>query len=441
MSLAGLLILASGFFLLTVAGYPEVGRRLRGLTGGSYRYVIAALIIAAHFSMGINFFVVAPLFPLIIDDFGVNRTTVSLLVALAALIHAFFGLPGGVIVVRFGVKRMYLVSWLMIGLSVLSAVAPNFLSLLIVRLAYGVGLGAIIPATGPLLMQWFGPREILIMNGLNIAVLSLGVALSVSTVVPMADAMGWQNALGVFGGIALVGAIAWGFLGKTASEATGAGSGISGSAISGSAISGSAMSMGDALSVLRNRIIVLLVAADALVFMQYTALTSWLPTFYNESRGMSLTQAGFITGLLPFVGVFAVLAGGFLPLKIDSKRVFFIVPGVLVGLGGLGSFLIDNTAGIYVSIVLLGIGSWSYAPTLLSLPMELPDITPEKVAVVWGTFVTVAGVGMFISPVVVGAMRDAFGTFVPGFTIFAVGAWFLLIAGILLPKVNPRNDD
>ena len=48
---------------------------------------------------------------------------------------------------------------------------------------------------------------------------------------------------------------------------------------------------------------------------------------------------------------------------------------------------------------------------------------------------------MFISPIVVGAIRDTAGTFVPGFTIFAVGAWFLLIAGILLPKVNPRNDD
>jgi len=341
------------------------------LTGSSYRFVIAALIIAAHFSMGINVFVVAPLFPLIIDDFGVNRTTVSLLVALALLIHACFGLPGGVIVVRFGLKRMYFVAWLMIGVSAISAVAPNFLSLLIVRMAYGVGFGAIIPATGPLLMQWFRPREILIMNSLNIAVLSLGVALSVSTVAPLANALGWQNALGVFGAIALVGAIAWGFLGKTESEATSAGSDIS---------------IRDVLSVLRSRTIVLLVVADALVFMQYTALTSWLPTYYNESRGMSLTQAGFITGLLPFVGIFAVLAGGFLPLRIDSKRVFFIVPGLFVGLGGLGSFLIDNTIGIYVSLVLLGIGSWSYAPTLLSLPMELPGITPEKVAVVWGLF-------------------------------------------------------
>lgn len=389
-----------------------------------YRFVIGGLILFAHFSVGINFFVVAPLFPLIIDDFGVSRATVSLLIALALLIHSFFGLPGGILAVRFGLKRMYFLGWLLMGISVLSALAPNFGSLLVLRLAFGIGFGAIIPASGPLLMQWFRPREVTIMNGLDIAALSLGVALSVSVAAPLANTIGWQNTLSVFGGIALFGAVLWGILGKVTADARNTGKGIS---------------LKEVGSVLRNRTIQILVVADALVFMQYTALTSWLPTFYNEIRGMSLTEAGFITGLLPFVGVFAVLVGGFLPLRFESKKPFFIVPGLLLALGGLGSFLIDSTFGIYVSIILLGIGSWSYAPTLLSLPIELPDMTPEKVAVVWGTFVTASGLGMFVSPIVVGAIRDGTGTFVPGFIIWAVGAWALFIAGFILPKVGSKS--
>ena len=71
-----------------------------------YRFVIAGLILFAHFCVGINFFVVAPLFLLIIDDFGVSRATASLLIALSLLVHAFFGLPGGILAVRFGLKRM-----------------------------------------------------------------------------------------------------------------------------------------------------------------------------------------------------------------------------------------------------------------------------------------------------------------------------------------------
>ena len=389
-----------------------------------YRFVIGGLILFAHFSVGINFFVVAPLLPLIIDDFGVSRATASLLIALALLVHSFFGLPGGILAVRFGLKRMYFLSWLMVAVPVLSALAPDFWTLLMLRLVYGVGFGAIIPATGPLLMQWFRPREVTIMNGLDMAALSLGVALSVFVAAPLADAVGWQNTLSVFGGLALFGAVAWAVLGRVAPGAPATDAGIS---------------LTEVWSVLRNRTILLLVAADGLVFMNYTALTSWLPAFYNEIRGMSLTQAGFVTGLLPFVGVFAVLVGGFLPLRFASKRPFFIVPGILLGLGGLGSFLVDNTLGIYVSVILLGIGSWSYAPTLLSLPMGLPGMTPQKVAVVWGTFVTVSGLGMFVSPIVVGVIRDVSGSFVPGFMIFAVGAWFMVIAGVIMPK-NGAND-
>ena len=42
----------------------------------------------------------------------------------------------------------------------------------------------------------------------------------------------------------------------------------------------------------------LLLAADAGVLFQYTALASWLPSFYVEVRGMTLSQAGFVTGLI-----------------------------------------------------------------------------------------------------------------------------------------------
>jgi nitrate/nitrite transporter NarK len=39
---------------------------------------------------------------------------------------------------------------------------------------------------------------------------------------------------------------------------------------------------------------------------------------------MTPNQAGFVTGLLPFIGVFAVLLGGFLPLRFGTPRSYFI---------------------------------------------------------------------------------------------------------------------
>ena len=177
----------------------------------------------------------------------------------------------------------------------------------------------------------------------------------------------------------------------------------------------------------------LLLAADAGVLIQYTALSAWLPTFYSEVRGMSLARAGFITSLLPLVGVFAVIAGALLPLRFGAPRVFLIVPGVMIIVGGLGSFTLDSTPAIYASVVLVGIGSWLYVPTLLSWTMQLAGMVPGNVAIVWGTLITVSGIGMFISPVLVGFLRDASGTFTLGLFICSAGAWSLLLAGILIP--------
>ena len=82
------------------------------------------------------------------------------------------------------------------------------------RLLYGLGAALLLIATGPLLMQWFKPKEVLVMNGLNTALLSLGIALSVSTAAPLSGLVGWQEALSLYGVVGVGGAAFWSLLGR-----------------------------------------------------------------------------------------------------------------------------------------------------------------------------------------------------------------------------------
>ncbi len=385
-----------------------------------YRFVIAGLILAAHLALGVNFFSVSPLLPLAIEEYDVSRASASLLIAVPTLIKAFIGLPGSVVIGRLGLKRAFTLSWFLIGALSLSFLAPNFASVLFLRALYGIGAGLMMPAIGPLVMQWFPPQERPIMNSLNLVVMSLGIAISVAAAAPMTSVMSWEAVLAVFGGIGLLGALLWHFLGKT-TEAE-------------AQEEASSFSLRAIWSVLGNKTVFLLVVSDGLVFILYAALTSWLPTYFHEVRGMSLVKAGQATGLLPFVGMLSVLVGGALAVKIKSKRLLFIIPGILVGLGGFGSFLMTNETLIYLSVMLVGVGTWVYQPILLTLPMQLSWMTEKKIAIVWGSALTISGFGMFISPIVVGASRDILGTYVPGFSIWAILAWSLLLAGFLLPE-------
>ena len=395
---------------------------VRGTEAGlhpRYRFVIGALILAAHLSIGLNFFSVTPLLPLVIDDYAVSRASASLLIALPTVVKALVGLPGSLIINRFGLNRTFTLSWFMIGLLTLSPAVSDFSTMILLRLFYGLGAGLIMTASAALIMQWFPPREVPLVNTLLLLVIVTGTAVSVTLAVPMSQMMSWETVLGVFGAVGLLGAIAWSLFGRTRQEARDA---------------REVFTLRDLWLVFRNRTVFLLVVGDALVFINYAAITSWLPAFLHEFRGMTLEQAGYITGILPTVGVLSVVIGGYLTMKVKARRPFFIVPGILVGLGGFGSFLLSDVFAIQICVMLLGIGTWIYQPILLTLPMQLPWMTPRKITVVWGASLTIAGFGMFIAPIVVGASRDLLGSFVPGFAIWAALAWTLVLTGVLLPR-------
>ena len=387
---------------------------------------MAAMVLTGHLSVGLNVFAVSPLLQLAIDDYGINRTAAGLLVSMPLLVAATLGLPSGMLIARIGIRRAFTIGWAAVALVSFSGLAPNFIMLLVLRSTIGLGFALILTATGPLLMQWFRPKEVPVMNALNTAALSLGIALSVATAAPLAEVMAWQKALTVFALPGIVGLVAWLSLAKSSGGRTSAG--VS------SSVSGASVSLREVAAVLRNRSVALLLLADAGILVQYAAFTGWLPTFYNEDRGISRSQAGFITGLLPLVGVFAVLAGGVVALRVASPRGLFAASGLMAGLGGLGAFLLPGPSGLYPAVVILGIGSWLYVPTLLTLPMQMAGMTPERVAVIWGSLLTFSGFAMFVSPILVGGLRDLSGSFIPGLAVCAAASWTLFLAGVFLPR-------
>ena len=179
-----------------------------------YRFVIAGLLLWANFAFGLSFLPMAPILPIITDDYRISHTMAGLLVGVVFLIEGIFGLPGGIVVGWLGQKRSYTISFFMMGAATLTALSPSFEGMMALRIVYSLGIALFYPATAPLLMQWFQPKVVPLIYALGVSFVILGFVVSSATVAPLSDILGWERVLGIFGAVGLGVAFAWLFLGK-----------------------------------------------------------------------------------------------------------------------------------------------------------------------------------------------------------------------------------
>ena len=373
--------------------------------------------------MGLNLFAPAPMFPIIMDDYDLSRSAVSLLMVVAFTTFTLSLIPGGVISAKLGTRRAILLSGLLMTAGLLAPATSSLAALLPLRVAFGVGNAILLPATAALIVQWFKLGERPVMNAVNLALQGAGVATAMFLSVPLAEALEWQTVLMLYGVIATVGTVTWLAFGRSAQSDSEPSQPTSATAIFG---------------VLRERNTLLLALAFVGPFALFIGYSSWLPTYYNEVFKMPLQQATSLLALLPLMGIVVNLLSGFLLARLGLHRPLLIVPGLLFPLGAFGAFYFNNIPIIVAAIVVLGFSFWLFLPTALTIAMELPGVTMEKVALVTAAALTIGNASTIASPLLVGIVTDLLGTYVPVFSALAIFSCTAAIAAIKLPETGHR---
>ena len=70
-----------------------------------YRWVIEGIVLPLHIGIGMNFIAPAPLFPIIMEHYDINRGTVSLLLGAVTVVLTVFLIPGGILAARIGPRK------------------------------------------------------------------------------------------------------------------------------------------------------------------------------------------------------------------------------------------------------------------------------------------------------------------------------------------------
>ena len=389
-----------------------------------YRFVIAGIILLFNLFYSANFAVVTPVMPLIIEEYDVTRGAASFLMSGVLIIQAVFVIPGGMLVAKTPLRHVFSIGCVVAAAMSLTFLADHFVTLLGLRLIHALAFVVIMPATAPILMRWFDVGELPVMNSLHMTFFILGIGVGTLASGPLSAAIGWQPTLILFGAAMLFVGALWVVFGRVPPPTE--------------ERRVRRVSLRDMLGAVRARTILLLGLADGAAFAQNLALTTWLPTYYNEVFEMSLTKAGTIVGLISVIGVVASLTGGFLSARLGVRKPFLIIPGAMAGLTGMACFLFQNEVVIYAGIIGLGIASFLYLPVLMTIPMEIKGLSEGQVAVAWATMFAVATTIATIAPITVGFMTDWLGSYVPGFMLWAVVSLGLLVVGLMVPETGPR---
>ena len=390
----------------------------------SQRWIIQSMLMLIQIGMGLNFMSPTPLFTTIMGEYDISRSIVSLLVSATIIMLTISLVPSGLVIGKIGSRRAMTLAGFFMSAQVLVPLIDSFHFLVVIRLMFGIGVAIGIPAASTLLIEWFKPSELPLLNGINEGARALGVAAGVFIAVPIANIIGWQMTLFCFGLIPCTGMFIW-LIGGRSKETN--------------ANVEPALSIRENIPLMFNRNSGLLALGMAGGFALFIGFSSWLPAYYSESRGMTPEQAGSLVAVMPLLSAVTNPLSGLVQSKLGRRKPVLIFSGLMFPILAFGSFLLGNDILVALCVMGLGVTFSIFIVAVFTIPMELPGIGVNQVAIVTATVLTMGNFAGVISPIFVGSLTDAIGSYIPAFCVLALAPLTLVVAGIFLPETGRRS--
>jgi len=367
-----------------------------------------------------------------IEEFELSRSVAGWYASIAPLGIAAVSLPVNSLVRRLGLKKLFTIGSLFLTVGIFSWFTTGYLPLLFFRTCFAVGTAVIIPLATAITAEWFGNRELPFVNGIGMSFVTLGNGIAFLATVPLAQYLSLKAPIAIYAAFALVGAVTWIILGRNKQK----------SPEVSSAVPDQARETRSDLSlrqILTNKAALLMTLTVTVSWSLGNAIGSWLPDYYYNVFGIPLATASSILAYAPVASTIASITGGLLSTRLGRRKPFLIASGFFTALFALCAVLFNYPAVIYASVFMFGISGGICISSLFTVPMEIPGMSVNSGVIVIAMMQVGGNLGNFISPLVVGALVDATGSYLPGFLTFIILSLGMVVAGILLPETGPKG--
>lgn len=392
------------------------------------RFGILALITFATMLNYVDRSVMGVAQPALVQELAIGPELMGLIFSAFSWTYAFAQIPGGLVLDRLGARLTYGLSLALWSLAtMLHGVMSSVAGLFSARLALGIAEAPCFPANSRILSTWFPQGERARANGVYSVGQYVGLGFMIPLLTYIVATFGWRALFFIFGGIGLVYAVVWHALYREPHEsrranqaeldhiAAGGGLGSQGGRF--------VLSWSAVRTLLRQRQIL---GASIGQFCGNSTLVfflTWFPSYLATERGMDWIRSGFAASLPYIAASVGVLVGGAVSDGIIRRtgsatmgRKLPIITGLLLtSTMVLANFTPSNALVIAImSVAFFGQGMVNLGWTLIA------DVAPkELMGLTGGVFNFCANLAGIVTPLVVGFVLGATGSFYGALTYIA----------------------
>ncbi|MFC7876866.1 MFS transporter [Isoptericola sp. NPDC057391] len=383
---------------------------------GRLRWAVIGLAAGASCLAIMDTAILGVAMPTISTDLGLDAAQTGILFSGFALSMAVFQLPAGVMVDKYGARRMLGFGALLWSLATAAAGMAKGLSTLIVsRILLGLGQAPQQQACVKVVSEWMPLRERALASGLYDTGGAVGSALAFPLAAALIALSGWRSAFVVCGGLGIIWALVWlQFYRKPQDHPR------IGAAELAMLENDDARNRPDEPAVAlaafftQRKVWGLILAFLTRGFSMAFFLT-WLPTYLVDTYGFSLLKTGTLSALPIVAGVIGNLVGGFFTdwlvrrgHSLDYSRKVTMVLGIVSAMAMAPAAFVDNAILAVALLALANFGTQFASGAMWSLPA---DLAPNEASVgrLAGIQNGALWLGSFLSPLFVGFVVKAAG--------------------------------
>jgi cyanate permease len=368
----------------------------------------------------------------VIADLGLTSTQAGVVTGAVPLSYIPFALVSGVVIDRVGAHNAVGVGLLLVGAAhAVRSGATGFVSVLLPTLLLGVGGTGVAFSLPKLVSDLFPPERAGSMSSVYVAGVSVGTAVAFALGRSVLEpALGGWRPVFYWTGLGVAG---FGLCWLVASRALWPRADRFGDDDPGQGFSLDSVRT-DLATVLSHAQLRFLVLVGTMRLFVNHGLQAWLVALL-EGRGLAAGLAAGVTTLLVVGRIGGTLSIPPLSDRFDARRAAVVGCGVVGTVGTVG--LVVSGASLpatVAAVALVGVSLGGLSPLVRAIPIELDGIGPRLTATANGLIFTVGEVGGFAGPFLVGSLRDATGSFVPGLAALAAGSVVVVVAGYAMDE-------